>query len=389
MRTMKNSDAFKHHSISKRLSFGLIITLIVVASISLVLNYILSSQKARAELEIKSNEYSVALTDALRLPIWEINQETIKAIGESYSQNEFVAQLLIEGPDGLVFFKNEKPDEQSVVSKSNDILHDGQIIGRVHIALASGYYKAVNRQIFWSFSLTIIVMIGALLIMTGILLRQFLNNPMSRFIDMVNSFAAGHSDAFKKGIPYTEFLALVNVLDEMGDKIESQMQSLQLTQYAVDSSSVAIYWIDLDAHIAYVNDAAIRNTGYSKEKLNKMSLSDIEYNLSKELWQERLEELKLEGSLTFESVHLRKNNSTFPVEVTATFLKFAEREYIFAFVSDLTRRKQAEKEVKELAELEQFSKLAVGREKIMIELKEEINELLRRLNEPEKYKIVT
>jgi PAS domain S-box-containing protein len=232
-------------------------------------------------------------------------------------------------------------------------------------------------------------MIGALLIMTGILLRQFLNNPMSRFIDMVNSFAAGHSDAFKKGIPYTEFLALVNVLDEMGDKIESQMQSLQLTQYAVDSSSVAIYWIDLDAHIAYVNDAAIRNTGYSKEKLNKMSLTDIEYNLSKELWQERLEELKLEGSLTFESVHLRKNNSTFPVEVTATFLKFAEREYIFAFVSDITRRKQAEEEIKELEEFEKFSKLAVGREKIMIELKEEINELLRRLNEPEKYKIVT
>jgi PAS domain S-box-containing protein len=268
-------------------------------------------------------------------------------------------------------------------------LHDGQIIGRVHIALASGYYKAVNRQIFWSFSLTIIVMIGALLIMTGILLRQFLNNPMSRFIDMVNSFAAGHSDAFKKGIPYTEFLALVNVLDEMGDKIESQMRALQLTQYAVDSSSVAIFWIDLDAHIAYVNDAAIRNTGYSKEKLNKMSLTDIEYNLSKELWQERLEEMKLEGSLTFESVHLRKNNSTFPVEVTATFLKFAEREYIFAFVSDITRRKQAEKEIKELEEFEKFSKLAVGREKIMIELKEEINELLRRLNEPEKYKIVT
>jgi PAS domain S-box-containing protein len=386
---MKNSDASGHHSISKRLSLGLIITLLVVASLSLVVNYIVSSRKARTELEIKSNEYSVALTDALRIPIWDINQETIKAIGESYSQNEFVAQLLIEGQDGLVYFNNEKLDEQSEVSRSKDILHDGQIIGRVHIALASGYYKAVNRQIFWSFSLTIIVMIGALLIMTGILLRQFLNNPMSRFIDMVNSFAAGHSDAFKKGIPYTEFLALVNVLDEMGDKIESQMQSLQLTQYAVDSSSVAIYWIDLDAHIAYVNDAAIRNTGYSKDELNKMSLTDIEYNLSKELWQERLEELKLEGSLTFESVHLRKNNSTFPVEVTATFLKFAEREYIFAFVSDITRRKQAEEEIKELEEFEKFSKLAVGREKIMIELKEEINELLRRLNEPEKYKIVT
>ena len=127
---MKNSYASKHHSISKRLSLGLVITLLVVASLSLVVNYIISSRNAKDELEIKSNEYSVALTDALRLPIWEINQETIKAIGESYSQNEFVAQLLIEGQDSLVFFKNEKPDVQSIVSRSKDILHDGKFIGR-------------------------------------------------------------------------------------------------------------------------------------------------------------------------------------------------------------------------------------------------------------------
>lgn len=133
---MKNSNSFKHHSISKRLSLGLIITLVVVAGLSLGVNYIISSRNARAELEIKSNEYIDSLTDTLRLPIWLYNEEMIKAIGASYSQNEFVAQLLIEGQDGLVFFKNEKPDEQSVVSKSNDILHDGQIIGRVHIALA-------------------------------------------------------------------------------------------------------------------------------------------------------------------------------------------------------------------------------------------------------------
>ncbi|MCK4984313.1 MAG: hypothetical protein KAS40_02280, partial [Desulfobacterales bacterium] len=68
--------------------------------------------------------------------------------------------------------------------------------------------------------------------------------------------------------------------------------------------------------------------------------------------------------------------------------KFEEREYVFAFVSDITKRRRAEEEVRKLEEFEQFSKLAVGREKQMIELKEEINELLRRMDEPEKYKIV-
>ena len=120
------------------------------------------------------------------------------------------------------------------------------------------------------------------------------------------------------------------------------MQSLQLTQHAVDSSSVAIYWIDLDANIFYANYAAVQNTGHSKETLEKMLLIDIEYNLSNKIWQERLEELKIEGSLTYESVHLRRDNSTFPVQVTATFLKFADKEYIFAFVNDISKRRHAE-----------------------------------------------
>jgi PAS domain S-box-containing protein len=387
--TMKNLDASERRSITKGLTLGLIITLLVVAGFSLGINYIFSSRKATAELEQKADEYILALTDTLRRPLWTYNEEMIKAIGNSFAQNEFIAQLIIKGEDGTVFFKMEMPDEPLLITKSEDIVYGKDLLGRVDIGLASGYYFALGRQLFMSSSLTILFMIAALLVMTGLLLRQFLNKPMSSFIDMVHAYATGHSDAFKKGTPYKEFFPLVNVLNEMGDKLESQMRSLQLTQHAVDRSSVEIYWIDLDAHITYANDAAVQDTGYSKEELEQMSLTDIEHNLSNEFWQERFEELKKEGSLTFESIHLRKDHSTFPVQITATFLEFANNEYIFAFVTDITKRKQAEEEIKELAEFEKFSKLAVGREKIMIGLKEEINELLRRLNKQEKYKIVT
>ncbi len=386
---MKTLRLSAHRSISRRLSLWLVITLLVVTGVSLGVNFIISTRKANAELEQKADEYVLALTDTLRRPLWTYNEEMIKAIGASFTHNEFVARLVIEGKGGSVFFKKDMSDERLVISKSKDIVYGDDILGRVDIGLASGYYNAVSQQLFLSSSIAFVITIAALLIISGVLLRQLLNKPMSQFIDMVDSYAAGHSDAFKKGIPYTEFVALVDVLNEMGDKLESQMRSLELTQYSVDSSSVAIYWIDLDAHITYANDTAVQITGYSKEELEQISLTHIEYDLSQNIWQERFEELKHKGALTFESIHLRKDNSSFPVEVTATFLEFADREYIFAFVSDITRRKQAEEEIKEMAELEQFSKLAVGREKIMIGLKEEINELLRRLNEPAKYKIVT
>jgi PAS domain S-box-containing protein len=339
---MQNLDSYKPRSISRTLSVGLIITLVLVAVLSLGVNFILSSRKAKAELETRVEEYISALTDALKVPLWSYSEETITAICTSYAQNEFVAKLLVEDQKGSEIFKKEKVDHRLVISRSKDIFYKDNLIGRVHIALASGYYTAVNRQLFQSFSLTILIMIGALLVTTGVLLRQFLKKPMSRFVKMVDTYAAGESGAFKQGIPYSEFRPLVNVLDEMGEKIESQMRSLQLTQHAVDSSSVAIYWIDLDANISYANSAAVQNTGHSKETLEKMSLIDIEYNLSNKIWQERLEELKIESSLTFESVHLRKDNSTFPVQVTATFFKFADKEYIFAFVNDISKRRHAE-----------------------------------------------
>ena len=140
---IENSDIFKPRSISKKLSLGLIITLIVIAGLSLGVNFILSSRKANAELEKKVDEYISSLTDTLRVPLWDYAEDTIEAIGASYGQNEFVAQLLIEGQDGSVFYKKELSDERSVVSRSSEIFYKDKVIGRVTIGLGSGYYTSV------------------------------------------------------------------------------------------------------------------------------------------------------------------------------------------------------------------------------------------------------
>jgi PAS domain S-box-containing protein len=347
---MRILDSHKPRSISRTLSFCLVITLVLVAGLSLGVNFILSSRKAKIELETRVEEYISALTDALKVPLWNYSEETIEAICNSYAQNEAVAKLRLVDKKGYVFFNHGKVDQGLVVERSRDIYYQDNHIGRIHIALASGYYTAVIRQLFQSFSLTILIMIGALLVMTGVLLRQFLKKPMSRFIKMVDMYAAGESDAFKQGTPYSEFRPLVDVLDKMGEKISSQMRSLELIQYAVDNSSVATYWISPNARIAYVNEAACRSLGYSKDEFVKLPLAEIDPLWSAEHWPGLLEKIKSEGSLTFESVHHRKDGSTFPVDVTATFLVFNKAEYIFAFAADITHRKQAEEEIRKLNE---------------------------------------
>jgi len=123
---MQNLDSYKPRSISRTLSVGLIISLVLVAGLSLGVNFIFSSREAKAELETRADEYTSALTDALKVPLWNYSEETIAAICASYAQNEFIAKLLVEDQKDAVLFKKEKIDQRLVVSRSKDTVYEGK-----------------------------------------------------------------------------------------------------------------------------------------------------------------------------------------------------------------------------------------------------------------------
>jgi hypothetical protein len=77
-------------------------------------------------------------------------------------------------------------------------------------------------------------------------------------------------------------------------------------------------------------------------------------------------------------------------DILATFIRteYEGRTGILAWMVDLSGPKRAERELKDrLEELARFRRLAIGREQKMIELKKEINELLKKAGNAEKYKI--
>jgi PAS domain S-box-containing protein len=364
---MQNLESYKPRSISRTLSVGLIITLVLVAGLSLGVNFVLSSRKAKAELETRVDEYTSALTDALKVPLWNYSEETIAAICASYAQNEFVAKLLVEDQKGAVLFKKEKVDQQLVIERSKDILYEGNLVGRVHIALSSGYYTAVNRQLFQSFGLTIVIMIGTLLIMTNVLLRQFLKKPMSRFIKMVHAYAAGESDAFKQGTPYSEFGPLVDVLDEMGEKIASQMKSirklnedlekrvaertaeLRKLSEAVEHSPVTVMITDKRGTIEYVNPRFSEVSGYSATEAIGQNPRIVKSGnhpntFYKELWETILSGRTWRGQI----LNRKKNDEEFWESTSISAIKSDEGEitHFVAVKLDITERKMAEEEIK-------------------------------------------
>jgi len=123
-------------------------------------------------------------------------------------------------------------------------------------------------------------------------------------------------------------------------------RQLQLTQFTVDSSSTPILWARRDARFVYVNDAALRQTGYTREELLSMTAYDINSEYPAQFWPEWVKALEREDSLTFETRHRHKDGHIMPVEITANLLRFEGEELLFAFVTDITERKQAERQLR-------------------------------------------
>ena len=119
---------------------------------------------------------------------------------------------------------------------------------------------------------------------------------------------------------------------------------LRFTRFAVDRISDAAFWIRPNAQFIYVNNAACRNLGYSREELLTMAVYDIDPNFPIEVWPAHWRKVKEHSSLVFESHHRAKNGRVFPVEITANFLEFEGEEYNFIFARDISGRKQVEAE---------------------------------------------
>ncbi|HAJ64318.1 MAG TPA: hypothetical protein DCP31_38015, partial [Cyanobacteria bacterium UBA8543] len=110
----------------------------------------------------------------------------------------------------------------------------------------------------------------------------------------------------------------------------------QLMEFSIERAADAAFYICPDAKLFYVNQAACKSLGYSREELLSMSFHDIDPKLPPDLWALHWQEVKEHGSCTLETQHRTKDGRVFPVEVTLNYFKFNDQEYNCAFARDMS-----------------------------------------------------
>jgi len=136
---------------------------------------------------------------------------------------------------------------------------------------------------------------------------------------------------------------------------EKVQQSSLLLDFTIERVADAVIWLDSNARIYRVNDAACRNLGYSRDELLQMTIHDINPEYPADIWPEHWERIRKHKSLTFESQHRAKDGRMIPVEISTNYIEYQSQEFNCSFVRDITERKRAEEILQNaLVEVEQL-----------------------------------
>ncbi|MFO7819128.1 MAG: PAS domain S-box protein, partial [Halanaerobacter sp.] len=122
---------------------------------------------------------------------------------------------------------------------------------------------------------------------------------------------------------------------------------LKMNQFLVDKAPIGIIRHTPQGEFEYANEKASKLFDYSQDELLKKKVTDFDPNYStknlRQLWQavETKENINLERELE------TKAGTTFTAQITARYLEYHNKDYIFAFVQDITERKKQEAQLRE------------------------------------------
>ncbi|MFZ2008119.1 MAG: ATP-binding protein [Stellaceae bacterium] len=128
-------------------------------------------------------------------------------------------------------------------------------------------------------------------------------------------------------------------------------EDLELTQAAMDCSSEAICLVARSGRYMKVNDATCKQLGYTRDELLDMSVFDVSVGLIPERWEERWSVYREIGYRTFEGHRITKDGRTIPVDITASFVKFGDQEYLLTVARDASARRIIESELRAARDL--------------------------------------
>lgn len=213
----------------------------------------------------------------------------------------------------------------------------------------SRLYAFMVRSVLW---LVLVVLLTVLA--SGFLankLQRVISKPVDQLVRTAKVVTETRNYTVRaEKVRSDELGMLSDAFNEMLEEIQKRDQALRFTQFSVDHSGDAAYWMGTDGRFVYVNNAACSVLGYSEAELLEMTVHDIDTQFQEEAWGPHWEALRKYRTMVLESTHRARDGTLIPVEITANLVEFEGREFNCAFARNISERRQAQAALSESEE---------------------------------------
>lgn len=152
------------------------------------------------------------------------------------------------------------------------------------------------------------------------------------------------------------------IIHDLSERTQADAMAARLGR-VLEASTNEVYIFDAKTLcFLSVNSGARRNLGYSEDELAKMTAYDIKPEISKEEFFELIAPLVSgeKEKAQFETIHRRKDGTTYNVEVNLQYHKAEDPPVFVAIILDITERLQIERALQQTQKMEAVGQLTGG-----------------------------
>lgn len=348
-------------SLTARLVAGIAVTVIIVSLIAVAAMSSVLGDAAQRHLENRADETLSYLVASLQLPLWNVDYEGVRTIGEAISHEESVAQLVVRNETGDTVYEMVRANESGVAQRSAAVMHllpEGErTVGEVSLALSAKPYTAANQRVLLSSAIIIGAILAAVLLVTFVYVRGALRKPLRALNEIATRFANADYGVSPEVLPYREFQPFGRALRQLADTVEEQIAAVKDAEgkYRSIFENVleGMFQSTLQGRFLKANPALARILGYASTDELITRAGDIAGNvyMAAEERQRFVALLQESDGVNGHEVRLRcRDGAEIWASVSARLVRddSGRPVLIEGFVTDITQRKHDEIKLRRL-----------------------------------------